>query len=67
MFGKEIRLCFGVSWLGVFGMVSCLVESGVRLFFVGSVVHPIVMVTCFGNLPFLLLLRYVKVLSFMIS
>ena len=37
-----------------------LVESGVRLFFVGSVVHPIVMVTCFGNLPFLLLLRYVK-------
>ena len=30
MSGKEIRLCFGVSWLGVFGMGFSLVGSGVK-------------------------------------
>ena len=38
-----------------------------NLFHVGSVVLLMVMVTCFGNVPFLLLLSFVKILSFMIS
>ena len=42
-------------------------RSGVSLFLVGSVVLLIVMVISFGNVPFLLLLRFVKVLNFMIS
>ena len=41
--------------------------SGVSLFHVGSVVLLMVMVIFFGNVPFLLLLRFVKILSFMIS
>ena len=49
------------------GMVSCWAEFGVRRFLVGSVVLLMVMVTCFGNVPFLLLVRFVKILSFMIS
>ena len=43
------------------------VGSGASLFLVGSVVLLMVMVICFGNAPFLLLLRFVKILSFMIS
>ena len=46
---------------------SCWAEFGVRLFLVGSVVHQMVMVICFGNVLTLLLLRLVKILSFMIS
>ena len=38
-----------------------------QVFLVGSSVHLMVMVICFGNVPFLLLLRFVKILSFMIS
>ena len=52
--GKETRRCSEVSWLVVFGQGSCLGGCEVRLFF--SV-----------NAPFLLLLRSVKILSFMIS
>ena len=67
MFGKEMRLCFGVSCLVVFGVVCFLVGCGVRLFLVGSVVLLIMMVTFFGIALFLLSLRYVEILSFMIS
>ena len=67
MFEKEIRLCFVASWLGVSGMVFFLVGFVIRLFLVGSVVRLMVIVICFGNVPFLLLLRSVKILSFMIS
>ena len=66
MSGKEIRLCFEVLWWVEFGMVSYWVELGVSLFHVNSVVLWMVMVPCFGNVPFLLL-RFVKILSFMIS
>ena len=62
-----LSVCFVVSWLGVSGMVCFLVECVARLFHVGSVVLLIVMVICCVNVLFLLLLRYVKILSFMIS
>ena len=45
---------------------GCLLGR-VSMFHVGSVVLQMVMVTCFGNVPFLLLLRFVKILNFMIS
>ena len=48
MFEKEIRLCFGASWLVVFGMVCFLVGCGVRLFLAGFVVLLIMMVIFFG-------------------
>ena len=67
MLEKEIRLCFGVSWLVVSGMVFFLVRFGVRLFLVGFVVLLTMMVTFLGNVLFLLLLRFVNILSFMIS
>ena len=63
---REIRVCFVVSWLGVSGMVSCWVVFVIRFFLVASAVLLIVMVTCSGNVPFLLLLRSVKILNFMI-
>ena len=66
MFENEIRHCFVASWWVVSGMVSFLVGFGIRFFLVGSVVRQMVMVTCFGNVPFLLSLRSVKILSFMI-
>ena len=53
--------------VGVFGMVSCWVVFAIRLLLVGSVVLLIMMVICFGNVPFHLLLRSVKILSFTIS
>ena len=37
MFGREIRLCFVLLWLVVFGTVSCLVMFEVNLFHVGFV------------------------------
>ena len=40
---------------------------GIRLFHVGSAMFLMVMVICSGNVPFLLLLRSVKILNFMIS
>ena len=64
---REIRLCYGVSWLVVSGTVFSWVGSEVSLFFVGFVVIPMVMDIFLGNVPFLLLLRSVKILSFMIS
>ena len=67
MFEKEIRVCFVASWLGVSGMVSFLVGFVIRLFLVGSGVLLMVMVIYSGDVPFLLLLRSVKILSFMIS
>ena len=67
MFEKEIRVCFVVSWLVVSGMVFFLVGFVTRLFLVGFPGHLMVMVTCFGNVPFLLLLGSVKILNFMIS
>ena len=39
----------------------------VTMFRVGFVVRLMEMLICFGNVPFLLLLRFVKILSFMIS
>ena len=53
--------------VGVSGMVSCWDGLEVRLFLVDSVVLLIVMVICSGNVPFLFLLRFVKILRFMIS
>ena len=44
-----------------------LASLEVSLLPVDSVVLRMVMVTCFGNVPSLLSLRFVKVLSFMIS
>ena len=49
------------------GMVFSWAGLGVSLFHVDSVVLLMEMVICFGNVPSLLLLRFVKVLSFMIS
>ena len=49
------------------GMAFCLAGFGVSLFLVGFVVIPMVMDTFFGNVPFILLLSSVKILSFMIS
>ena len=66
-FEKEIRLCFVASWLGVSGVVFFLVGFVNRLFLFGFAEHLMVMVICFGNVPFLLLLRFVKILNFMIS
>ena len=64
---KEIRLCFVASWLGVSGMVFFLVGFETRLFRVSFVGHRMVMVIYFGTVHFLLLLRFVKILNFMIS
>ena len=66
MLGKGIRLCFVLLWLVVFGTVSCWVMLGVDLFHVAFVGLLIMMGICFGNVPFLLLLRSVKILSFTI-
>ena len=44
-----------------------LAGLGVSLFHVDSVVLPMVMVIWFGNVPSLLLLRFVKILNFLIS
>ena len=41
--------------------------KGVSRFHVGSVVRQMVMVTFWEKVPFLLLLRFVKILSFLIS
>ena len=67
MVEKEIRLCFKASWFGVSGIVFFLVEFEARLCHVGFVGRQMVMVIYFGNVPFLLLLRFVKILNFMIS
>ena len=64
---RDIRPCFVPLWLVVFGMVCFLVGFEVRLFLVGSVVLLTMMVTFFWIVLFLLLLRYVRILSFMIS
>ena len=48
-------------------MALVVVGSGASLFYLGSVVLQMVMVICSGNVPFLLLLRFVKILNFMIS
>ena len=66
MFEKEIRHCFVLLWSVVSGMVSCLVVFVVSMFHVGFVGLLIMMVIYFGNVPFLLLLRSVKILSFTI-
>ena len=66
-FEKEIRRCFATSWLVVSGMVCFLDGFEARMFRVGSVELLIVMVICLGNVLFLLLLRYVKILSFIFS
>ena len=52
---------------GVYGTVFCWVGLKGSLFHVGFVVLLMVMVTSFGNVHFLLLLRFVKILSFTIS
>ena len=66
MFKREIRHCFELLWLVVSGMVSYLAVSVVSLFHVGFVGLLRMMVICFGNVPFHLLLRSVKILSFTI-
>ena len=53
--------------VGVFGMVFFLVGFVVKRFLVGSVGLLTMMVIFFGNVPFLLLLRFVKIISFTIS
>ena len=67
MFEKEVRLCLEASWLVVSGMVFFLVVFVVRSFHVGFVELQMVMVIYFGTVLFLLLLRFVKILNFMIS
>ena len=67
MLEKEIRRCFLTSWLGVFGMVCFSDGFEARLFRDGFLGRQIMMVIYFGNVPFLLLLRFVKILNFMIS
>ena len=67
MFEKEIKLCLRVSWLVVSGTVFFSVVFVVSLFLVGFVGRLMGMVICSGNVPFLLLLRFVKILNFMIS
>ena len=52
---------------GVSGMVLFFVKFVVRMSRVSLVVRLMGMVICSGNVPFLLLLRFVKILSFMIS
>ena len=64
MFGKEIRHCFEVFLLEVFGMVFCWGRSRTVMCLVASAVLLIMMVICSGNVPFLLLLRFVKILNF---
>ena len=56
-------LCSSLTLL----MAFCLVRSGGSLFHVGFVVRLITMDTSFGSVLFLLLLRFVKILSFTIS
>ena len=63
---REIRLCFVLLWLVVFGTVSCLVMFMVGLYHVGFLGLLIMMGIYSGNVPFLLLLRSVKILSFTI-
>ena len=67
MFEKEIRLCLEASWLGVSGMVFFLVVFVVRSFHVGFLERQMGVVICFDSVPFLLLLRFAKILNFMIS
>ena len=57
MLEKETRLCFVASWLVVSGMVFFLVMFVVKLFLVGSVGLLTMMVICFGNVPFLLVVE----------
>ena len=59
-------LCCVPLWLVVFGTAFCLVMSVVSLFLVGFVGLLIMMDICSGNVPFLLSLRSVKILSFTI-
>ena len=56
-----------VFWLGVLGTAFCGVRLKVILFLVGSVVLLKMMVIFFGNVPFLFLLRFVKILNFTVS
>ena len=67
MLETEIRRWFATSWLVVSGMLCFLDGFVARLFHVGFVARQMVMVICFGNVPFLLLLRFVKILNYMIS
>ena len=53
--------------VGGFGMVCFLVGFEARLFHVGFVGRQMVMVIYFGNVLFLLLLRFVKIPNFMVS
>ena len=66
MFERETRHCFVPLWLVVSGTVFCLVIFVVSLFHVGFVGLLIMMDICSGNVPFLLSLRSVKILSFTI-
>ena len=66
VFVKGIRHCFVPLWLVVSGTVFFLVVFVVSLFHVGFVGLLIMMVICSGNVPFLLSLRSVKILSFTI-
>ena len=67
LFEKEVRPCFAPLRLVGFGKVFSLVVSAVGMFLVGSVGLLTMIVTCFGVVIFLLSLRFVKILSFMIS
>ena len=67
MLEKEIRPCFVPLWWVVSGIVFISVGFRVRLFLVDSVVLLTMMVTFLGIVLFLLLLRFVKILNFMIS
>ena len=66
MFGREIRRCFVVSLLGVFGMGFFLERSVVRRCLVGFAGVVTLMVIFSGIVLFHLLLRSVNILSFMI-
>ena len=52
MFGKEIRHCFEVFLLGVFGMVFCWDKLRTVMCLVGFVVEMIMMDTYFGEMHF---------------
>ena len=67
MFGREIRHCFEVCLLGVYGMIFCWERLGILMFLVGFVVGMIMMGIYFGNALFHLWLRYVKILNFTTS
>ena len=67
MLEREIRPCFAASRLGVSGMVFFFIKFVVRLSPVSFVVRLMGMVIYSGNVPFLLLLRFVKILNFIIS